>query len=91
MDLRTTNNSLTTYLKEERHVITTVLKVSRIWNTLPDKLREPDISRQKFKYFLFAGLRYYFSATTLIFLADTIKLIENWKLICLQCHEAEDS
>ena len=55
-----TDNSLyesrslhTTYLKTKRYQNSYVVRVARIWKTLPDELREPDISLQKFKSLLF--------------------------------------
>ena len=69
MNLRTTNNSLMSMFMFSKQLC--IVRVSRIWNTLPDELRKLDISLQKFKRILFD---YYFSVTTLIFDAHNIQL-----------------
>ena len=59
-----------------------LVRVSRVWNTLPDKLRKPDISLSKFKSLLF---EYYFCATIYIF---DIEKQQSWKSVSLKCHQA---
>ncbi len=67
-NLRSTNNSIITYKVPKArtlcHQNSYMVRVSRVWNSLPDELREPDISFYTFKSRLFD---YYYSATLTVF------------------------
>ncbi len=81
MNLRSQNTTLVTY-----HIPKTlcyqnsyVIRASRIWNTLPDELRLPEIS---FKSLL---SQYYLTSTKTTFDKDHLK---SWKTIFPKCHQA---
>ena len=86
MSLRTVSDSLITYHVPKTKTLcqqnSYVVRVARIWNTLPEELREPDISFTSFKNML---LNYYMRATGTIFDLDKP---QSWKTVCLKCHHA---
>ena len=59
-----------------------VVRIARIWNALPEELREPEISFTSFKNLLFD---YYIRVTGTIFDLDKP---QSWKAVCLNCHQA---
>ncbi len=85
-NLRSTNNSIITYKVPKArtlcHQNSYMVRVSRVWNSLPDELREPDISFYTFKSRLFD---YYYSATLTVFDHENP---QTWKSVCLKCHKA---
>ena len=84
INLRSTNNTLVTYkipkVRTLCHQNIYMVRVPRIWNSLPDELRNPDISFLTFKSALF---KYYLSATLTVF---DVEVAQAWKTICLKCH-----
>ena len=85
MSLRTVSNSLITYHVPKTKTLcqqnSYTVRVARIWNTLPEELREPDISFTSFENLL---LNYY-RATGTIFDLDKP---QSWKTVCLKYHQA---
>ncbi len=85
-NLRSTNNSIIKYKVPKArtlcHQNSYMVRVSRVWNSLPDELREPDISFYTFKSRLFD---YYYSATLTVFDHENP---QTWKSVCLKCHKA---
>ena len=86
-NLRSTNSAIITYnIPKARtlcHQNSYFIRVSRVWNTLPDELRRPDMSIHTFKRCLY---EYYYSATQSVFDSDEI---QTWKSICVKCHKAK--
>ena len=85
-NLRSTNNSIITYnipkVRTLCHQNSYFVRVSRVWNTLPDELRKPDMSFLTFKACLYS---YYYSATLTVFDQDNM---QTWKSVCVKCHKA---
>ena len=85
-NLRSTNNSIITYnipkVRTLCHQNSYFVRVTRVWNTLPDELRKPDISFLTFKACLY---NYYYSATLTVFDQDNM---QTWKSVCVKCHKA---
>ena len=85
-NLRSTNNSIITYnipkVRTLCHQNSYFVRVTRVWNTLPDELRKPDISFLTFKACLY---NYYHSATLTVFDQDNM---QTWKSVCVKCHKA---
>lgn len=86
MNLRSHSTTLITYHIPKTKTLcqqnSYAVRVSRIWNTLPDEVRLPDISLHSFKRLLF---QYYFSATGTVYDVEQPK---SWKTICPKCHQA---
>ena len=86
LNLRSTNNSIITYnipkVRTLCHQNSYFVRVSRVWNTLPDELRKPDMSFLTFKACLY---NYYYSATLTVFDQDNM---QTWKSVCVKCHKA---
>ena len=84
INLRSTNNRLATYkipkVRTLCHQNSYMVRVPRIWNSLSDELRNPDISFMTFKSALF---KYHLSATLTMF---DVEVPQTWKTICLKCH-----
>ncbi len=84
--LHSNNSHLITYnihkVRTLCHQNSFVTQVSRIWNTLPDELRDLDICFLSFKSRL---LSYYHSATQTLFDEDKP---QTWKSVCVKCHKA---
>ena len=85
-NLRSTNNSIITYnipkVRTLCHQNSYFVRVSRVWNTLPDELRKPDMSFLTFKACLY---NYYYSATVTVFNQDNM---QTWKSVCVKCRKA---
>ena len=74
-NLPSTNNSIITYnipkVRALCHQNSYFVRVSPVWNTLPDELRKPDISFLTFKACL---CNYYYLATLTVFDQDNMRL-----------------
>ena len=85
-NLRSTNNSIITYnipkVRTLCHQNSYFVRVSRVWNTLPDELRKPDMWFLTFKACLY---NYYYSATLTVFDQDNM---QTCKWVCVKCHKA---
>jgi hypothetical protein len=89
MSLRSVSDSLITYHVPKTKTLcqqnSYVVRVARIWNTLPEKLREPEISFPSFKNLFFD---YHIRATGTIF---DLHKPQSWKTVCLKCHQASQN